>query len=160
VFVPSPIERTPEGDFRLRLSEGERELLVSLPRELTALLDADPGDPGLRRLFPPAYEEDEEGETEFRRLMHDELQAGRVEALRVLEETAGSDRLSAEELDAWLRALTDLRLALGTRLEVTEETYDQEIDPSHPQAFELSVFAYLSWLQEQAVEAAMPPDAP
>ncbi len=73
----------------------------------------------------------------------------------MLAETAARDRLTAEELDAWLRALTDLRLALGTRLEVTEETYEREIDPRDPEAYELSVFAYLSWLQEQAVEAAM-----
>jgi Domain of unknown function (DUF2017) len=157
LFVPSPIERTKDGDFRLRLSDGERELLASLPAELTALIEADPTDPGLRRLFPPAYEHDEESEDEFRRLMHEELLAGRREALQVLAETAQSDRLSAEQLDAWLRALTDLRLALGTRLEVTEETYDQDIDPKHPQAFELSVFVYLSWLQEQAVEAALSP---
>jgi hypothetical protein len=154
VFVPSPLERTPEGDFRLRLSDGERELLTSLPTELTALIEADPADPGLRRLFPPAYEDDEESEVEFRRLMHEELLAGRREALEVLAETARSERLSGEQLDAWLRALTDLRLALGTRLGVTEETYDREIDPDDPQAYELSVFAYLSWLQEQAVEAA------
>jgi Domain of unknown function (DUF2017) len=154
LFVPSPIERTPDGDFRLRLSDGERELLTSLPTELTALIEADPTDPGLRRLFPPAYEHDEESEDEFRRLMHEELLAGRREALEVLAETARSERLSSEQLDAWLRALTDLRLALGTRLGVTEDTYDEEIDPDHPRAYELSVFAYLSWLQEQAVEAA------
>ena len=154
MFVPSPIERTPDGDFRLRLSDGERELLTSLPTELTALIEADPTDPGLRRLFPPAYEHDEESEDEFRRLMHEELLAGRREALEVLAETARSERLSSEQLDAWLRALTDLRLALGTRLDVTEDTYDEEIDPDHPRAYELSVFAYLSWLQEQAVEAA------
>jgi Domain of unknown function (DUF2017) len=154
VFVPSPIERTRDGDFRLRLSDGERELLTSLPAELTALIEADPADPELRRLFPPAYEDDEESEVEFRRLMHEELLAGRREALQVLAETARSDRLSSEQLDAWLRALTDLRLALGTRLGVTEETYDREIDRDDPRAFELSVFAYLSWLQEHAVAAA------
>jgi Domain of unknown function (DUF2017) len=154
VFVPSPIERTRDGDFRLRLSDGERELLTSLPVELTALIEADPADPELRRLFPPAYEDDEESDVEFRRLMHEELLAGRREALQVLAETARSDRLSSEQLDAWLRALTDLRLALGTRLGVTEETYDREIDPDDPRAFELSVFAYLSWLQEHAVAAA------
>ena len=132
MLVPSPIERTPDGDFRLRLSEGERELLASLPAELAALIEADPTDPGLRRLFPPAYEHDEESEDEFRRLIHEELLAGRREALQVLAETAGSERLSAEQLDAWLRALTDLRLALGTRLDVSEETYDQDIDPEHP----------------------------
>jgi hypothetical protein len=87
--------------------------------------------------------------------MDAELQEGRRDALRLLADTASRDRLTAEELDAWLRALTDLRLALGTRLDVTEEVYSHEIDQRDPRAYELAVFAYLSWLQEQAVEAAM-----
>jgi hypothetical protein len=37
---------------------------------------------------------------------------------------------------------------------VTEETYVTELDPAHPQAYELSVYGYLSWLQEQLVAAA------
>jgi Domain of unknown function (DUF2017) len=155
VFHTSPIKRTKEGDYRLRLSEGERELLGRLPRELIHLLAADPGDPALRRLRPAAYEDDPEAEDEYSRLMSKELEEGRREALRVLAETAERDRLTGEELDAWLRALTDLRLALGTRLDVTEDVYTRELDPDDPQAYELSVFAYLSWLQEQAVEAVM-----
>jgi Domain of unknown function (DUF2017) len=154
VFVRPSIERTSEGDFRLRLSNEERELLRAVTGELLGLLGAEPGDPALRRLFPPAYEGDDESEAEYRRLVHDELQEGRREALLLLAETAGRDRLTAEELDAWLRALTDLRLAIGTRLDVTEDTYAREIDPRDPDAYELSVFGYLSWLQEQAVEAA------
>jgi hypothetical protein len=155
VFRAAPVKRTKDGDYRLRLSDGERELLGRLPRELIQLLAADPGDPALQRLRPAVYEDDPEAEDEFRRLMSKELEEGRRQALRVLAETAGRDRLTSEELDAWLRALTDLRLALGTRLDVTEEVYTRELDPDDPQAYELSVFAYLSWLQEQAVEAAM-----
>lgn len=155
MLFPRPIERTPEGDFRLRLSDGERELLGRLPAELLELLASDPSDRALRRLRPTAYEEDSDAEGEYRRLMDGELRAGRSEALHTLAETAAHDRLTAEELDAWLRALTDLRLALGTRLDVTEEVYAREIDPRDPQAYELSVFGYLSWLQEQAVEAVM-----
>ena len=123
--------------------------------ELLALLAADPSDPSLRRLRPVAYEDDPEAEDEFRRLQDGELAEERREALQLVAETAARDRLTAEELDAWLRALTDLRLAVGTRLDVTEDTYAQAIDPRDPQAYELSVFAYLSWLQEAAVEAAM-----
>jgi hypothetical protein len=155
VLARSPIQRTRGGDYRLRLSDGERALLRRLPADLIALLAADPDDPALRRLRPSAYEDDPEAEDEYRRLMEGELEAGRREALRLLAETADRDRLTTEELDAWLRALTDLRLALGTRLDVTEEVYERAIDPRDPQAYELSVFAYLSWLQEQAVEAAM-----
>lgn len=154
MLVPNPVEPTGEGDFVLRLSASERELLRTLPGQLRALLGSERDDPGLRRLFPPAYERDEEGEAEYRSLMADELLEGRRAALRLVEETAGRDRLSAEELDAWLRALNDLRLVLGTRLDVTEETYERELDPAHPQAYELSVYAYLSWLQEQLVAAA------
>jgi hypothetical protein len=154
MFVHRPIERTRGGDYRLRLSDAERELLRTVSAELLGLLREEPGDPALRRLFPPAYEADEESQEEYRRLMHAELQEGRREAVLLLAETAGRDRLTAEELDAWLRALTDLRLALGTRLDVTEDTYTREIDPQDPDAYELSVFGYLSWLQEQAVEAA------
>jgi Domain of unknown function (DUF2017) len=157
MFVSGAIQRTRQGDYRLRLSDGEQELLRRLPNELLALLAADPDDPTLRRLRPSAYEDDTEAEGEYRRLMDGELQEGRRAALRVLAETATSDRLTAEELDAWLRALTDLRLALGTRLAVTEDTYAREIDPREPDAHELAVFAYLSWLQEQAVEAALEP---
>jgi hypothetical protein len=150
-----PIEPDHEGGFRLRLSDGERELLRTLPAELQALLGSEPDDPGLRRLFPPAYERDEEGEAEYRQLMAGELLEGRRAALRLVQETAGRDRLTAEELDTWLRALNDLRLVLGTRLDVTEEMYEAEIDPAHPQAYELSVYGYLSWLQEQLIAAAM-----
>jgi hypothetical protein len=154
MLLPRPIEPDGEGGFRLRLSDGERELLRTLPGELREILDSEWGDPSLRRLFPPAYEQDEEGEEEYRRLMAGELLEGRRAALRIVQETAARDRLSAEELDAWLRALNDLRLVLGTRLDVTEETYVTELDPAHPQAYELSVYGYLSWLQEQLVAAA------
>jgi hypothetical protein len=84
-----------------------------------------------------------------------ELDRSRHEALELLEETADRERLTAEELDAWLRALGDLRLVLGTRLGVTEETYEEALDPADPRAQELSLFVYLTWLQEQAVEAAL-----
>jgi Domain of unknown function (DUF2017) len=116
------------------------------------MLDAAPEDPSLRRLFPPAYD-DEADETEYRRLMRDELLGGRRRALQVLEETVGRDRLNAGEAQAWLTALNDLRLVLGTRLDVSEETFLDGLDPDDPRAPELALYAYLSWLQEQLVEA-------
>lgn len=150
----APIERTQEGDFRLRLSHEERELLRTLIAELRPLLDGEASEPMLRRLFPPGYQDDVEGETEYQRLMHGELLAGRREALRMLEATSGRERLREEELHAWLGALNDLRLVLGERLGVTEEVYEREFDPDDPEAHGLAVYAYLSWLQEQVVEAA------
>ena len=147
------IERTRKGEFRLRLSPAERELLRSLPGELRVLLASERRDPSLRRLFPPAYEDDREGESEYQRLMADELLEDRREALRVLEETVERDRLRADELEAWLRALNVLRLVLGTRLGITED-FDGTVDEDDPDTHELAVYAYLTWLQEQLVEAA------
>lgn len=153
MFQPR-IEWTREGDLRVRLSQAERDLLRDLPAELRRLLEVNPEDPSARRLFPPAFEGDQDAEQEYRRLMRDELLAGRREALRVLEETADRERLTREELDAWLGALNDLRLVLGTRLGVTEELYEEALDPEDPQARETALYVYLTWLQEQLVEAA------
>jgi uncharacterized protein DUF2017 len=150
---PAPIERTETGDFLLRLGLEERGLLRRLSAELEELLAAEPEDPSLRRLRPRAYE-DEEGEREFRSLMGAELESLRLENLRGLAETAGRDRLDAEELDHWLAALNDLRLVLGTRLDVTEDQFADGFDPSAPHAYELAVYAFLTWLQEAAIEAA------
>jgi hypothetical protein len=123
-----------------------------LPEQLQELLDAAPDDPRLRRLFPPAYE-DEADEAEYRGLMGDELAAKRRRALLVLEETVDHDRLSPDEAQAWLTALNDLRLVLGTRLDVGEDTLLHGLDPSDPRAPEYALYGYLSWLQEQLVEA-------
>jgi hypothetical protein len=74
-------------------------------------------------------------------------------ALQVVEETAGADHLSGEQLEAWLGALETLRLFLGTQLDITEESYYQALDPDDPEAPALALYGYLSWLQEQAVAA-------
>jgi hypothetical protein len=146
------IERTGEGEYVLRLADGERALLRRLPGELRSLLEAAPDDPGLRRLFPAAYE-DEQDEKAYRELMGNELLEGRQRALQVLAETAEAERLSAEQAQAWLTALNDLRLVLGTRLDVTDESLLEDLAEGDPRAPELALYAYLSWLQEQLVEA-------
>ena len=147
------LERTPEGDVLVRLSPEERSLLLGLVGELRAQLEGGSRDPTLRRLFPPAYD-DEEDERAYRELAGDELLSGRRQALELLAATARSDRLSAAEADAWLRALNDLRLVLGTRLDVQE---DMPID--RPKSPEHAVYIYLSWLQEQLVAALAPTES-
>jgi uncharacterized protein DUF2017 len=146
------IERTGAGEYVLRLTEEERALLRRLPGELRAILEAAPDDPGLRRLFPPAYE-DEQDEAAYRELMGGELLEDRRRALQVLGETAEAETLTAEQAQAWLTALNDLRLVLGTRLEVSDEALLEDVPENDPRAPELALYAYLSWLQEQLVEA-------
>ncbi len=153
MFPPRRIERARSGEIRLRLAREERALVRAVVDGVRSRLDADPDDDALRRLFPPAYADDAEAEGEYRRLMHEELLDGRRRALRLVEETLDRDRLSEEEAEAWLGALNDVRLVLGTLLDVTEDTYAMSLDENDPRDRELAVFAYLSWLQEQLVEA-------
>lgn len=152
MFRP-PIERTPGGDFRVVLGRRERAVLRELPNELERALAEEAGDPALRRLFPPAYAEDEEAEAEYRRLTGDGLLEGRRRSLRTFADTVDRDLLDAEDLEAWLTALNDLRLVLGTRLDVSEEDLVDPFDPRDPRAEELALYAYLSWLQEHVVAA-------
>ena len=146
------IERASDGGVLLRLSPEERALVASLAEELRAQLDAGTDEPSLRRLFPPAYD-DEQDEQAYRELAGNGLLDGRRQALELLAATAGSDRLSPEEADAWLRALNDLRLVLGTRLDVQEDALFEG-----PQSPELALYGYLSWVQEQLVAALAPPE--
>jgi hypothetical protein len=138
--------------YRIRLPAGEQAIVRSIALELQVVLGGAPDDPVLRRLFPPAYDEAED-EAEYRRLVGDELLEGRRRALETLAETVDRDRLTADEAEAWLTALNDLRLVLGTRLDVRDDTLLSDVDERHPQAREFAVYAYLSWLQEQVVEA-------
>jgi uncharacterized protein DUF2017 len=151
------MERAADGGVELRLSREERTLLVGLAAELRSLLEGETGDPSLRRLFPPAYD-DEQDEDAYRALMGAELLDGRREALELLARSAEQERLSAGEADAWLRALNDLRLVLGTRLDVQEDTLLDELRPDDERATGLAIYGYLSWLQEQLVAALAPPD--
>jgi len=104
-------------------------------------------------LFPPAYMDDPDRDAEYQRLVHEDLLAEHVQALHVMEETIDARRLSLEQLTSWLAALNDLRLVLGTRLNVTEETYQEEMDPKAPDTPAYALFFYLGWLEEQIVEA-------
>ena len=149
------MRRTADGGVELRLRPEERQLLAGLGAELRELLEGNPRDESLRRLFPPAYD-DEADERAYRELTGDSLLGGRREALELLVRTADRDRLSADEADAWLRALNDLRLVLGTRLDVQEDTLLEELSPNDPRAHGLAVYGYLSWLQEQLVAALLP----
>ncbi len=143
-----PIRPTRSGGYALNLSTDERAVLRSLAPQLRAAL-TDPDLPGLRRLFPPAYgEADADKQEEYARLMQDDLVERHGAALEVLERTAGANGLTADELDAWARALNHLRLAIGTRLDVTEHD-----DPGATDDVEHQLYHYLGYLQECVVEA-------
>jgi hypothetical protein len=152
------VRRVGPDEFELRLPDDERSVLRTLPAQLRALLEdpaAGDDDPARGRLFPPAYWDDTERDADYQRLMHDDLVASKLAAAEIVESTVDSSRLSGEELIAWMGALNDLRLVLGTRLDVTEDPADAPDDDS-PQAPAYALYSYLGWLQEQVVAALDP----
>ena len=152
---PRRVARRADGRFDLDLPPEERTLLRSLPASMRlALTEGTPGDdPALARLNPKAYPDDNEFEAEYRDLVDNDLDAGRLAALDTLEATADAPTIDEPQLQAWMRAINDTRLLLGTRLAVTEDHAGREVPDDHPDAQAIAVYDYLSWLEEQVVDA-------
>ena len=149
------VRRTRHGDFEVRLPDNEREVLLALVAALRAALDGDVrGEPALRRLFPPAYAsaDDQAAEAEYQAIMQEDLLASRRASLDVLEATLSRDRLDEAELLAWMTALNQLRLVLGTRLDVSEDEAPFP-DPDDPAAPLHEIYHYLGVLLEAVLEA-------
>jgi hypothetical protein len=140
-----PVRRVRGGLYKLRLSSAERDLLRDLPRQLKDLM-AETDEPALKRLFPPAYIDDPEGEAEYRRLVGDDLLQGRQASLDTMAATIDATELDEQQITAWLSCLNDLRLVIGTQLDVQED--DAPMDtPIH------QVYYYLSMLEEAVISA-------
>ena len=148
-----PIKRQKDGSYAVKLTDDERDLLRELPGELIKLIESGQDDRSMFRLFPRAYENDLGRQVEYDRLMRDDLQNRHVEALRVLEQTADAKTLDSEQADAWVRALNQLRLVLGTRLDITDDTQEDDFAEDGPTASAYALYLYLGHLQEVTVEA-------
>jgi hypothetical protein len=144
------------GRYDVRLDAAERALLARLPAELTAALAADgPAGagqvhPSLARLSPPAYPRDETAETAYRAARQPELLEHHRAVLAYLERSADATSLDAEGLAIWCSALNDLRLVLGTALQVTEEAV--AVDEHDPSFREWVIYGYLTELTDELVE--------
>jgi Domain of unknown function (DUF2017) len=130
----------------------EAELGLSDNSEVSA-------DPILARLLPDAYADDPAAAGEFRRYTEVNLRSGKVAAaqtvLDTLPERGGRISLSADDAQAWLRALNDVRLSLGVVLGVTDD-FDDEVAglaADDPRAAYIGVYQWLAFLQESLIEA-------
>jgi hypothetical protein len=118
-----------------------------------------PEDPVLARLLPDAYSDDPEAAGEFRKYTEPALRSAKYEVakqvLDTLPEAGGRIQLSKDEALAWLKALNDVRLALGVRLGVTEEFEEDwaKLKPDDPQWTAYEVYAWLGAVQESLVQA-------
>ncbi|GGD77222.1 DUF2017 family protein [Microbacterium murale] len=145
--------------IRLPLAVVEGIHLAGLVEEFTDVLAGfdDEPDPGLVRLTPDPYPEDAEASAEFAAATHDDLLDRRTADAAVVrngltpflttaaEDLADDDALArqdvviaASDLDSWLRTLTALRLVIATRLDITAE--DDEHDLEDPR------FGVYDWL--------------
>jgi len=161
VIRRAPFRRDARGGFVVDLRDPQRELVCSLAPQLRGALqgDAAPDDPAVARLFPAAYPDDPLRNLEFNELASDDLVAGRLERLDVLDRTIGARHVSEDELSAWMLTLNDVRLVLGTRLDVTEESRPGDFEGDEDSKNAFAVYSYLSALVDAIVEALGDPVA-
>jgi hypothetical protein len=118
-----------------------------------------PVDPVLARLLPDAYQDDPEAAGEFRKYTESSLREAKKYFAQTVVDTlpskGGRVKLTADQARDWLRALNDVRLMFGVRLEVTEDFEDQyaALDPKDPRAAAFEVYGWLGAIQDSLVRA-------
>ncbi|MFC8224691.1 DUF2017 domain-containing protein [Streptomyces sp. NPDC057287] len=134
-----------------------------------------PSDPALARLFPEAYGDEDkelrEASAEFRRFTENDLRTRKredalavvrsLDALAPVADSGAVLSLTTEECHHWLGSLNDLRLTIGTRLEVSDEDEGQDgslyrLPDSDPRKPMVMAYLWLGALQETLVETLMP----
>ncbi|MFM8998613.1 MAG: DUF2017 family protein, partial [Actinomycetota bacterium] len=111
-----------------------------------------PPAPGLPRLAPAAPPDAAERAAACAALPRAQLRRQRLANLEAVERTIDADRLTDDELGAWVGVLNDVRLTLGVRLGVTEETTPADY-PDEGERATYAMYGYLTWLQDDLVGA-------
>lgn len=132
---------------------------------------APPEDPILARLLPDFHRADAEpGDAApdaeaaavlnagLRTLYENQVLDAKRRSARALLATlpaeGGKVALTPEQADAWVSALTDVRLALGVALEVDGAEPD-ELDPDDPRAGDMDLYHWLTWVQDSLLQAVL-----
>jgi hypothetical protein len=171
-----------ENSYIATFAESEKEVLLNLVEQIIELLservdhghedplaamvgitshDSPPEDEVLHRLLPNAYA-DEVDASEFRRYTESTLR-GKKQAhamsMRMHLKSAddGIVDLDHDNANAWLGAINDIRLALGVRLKVDQNSSEQLelLSPDDPMRGVYAVYTWLGWLQESLLTALM-----
>ena len=156
---PAPPAETAPGSDQ---ASGSDDLFADLEKmfnETSAEAPAAPADPVLARLLPDAYQDDPEASAEFRKYTESSLREAKKYFAQTLLETlppeGGRVKLTDDQARDWLRALNDVRLLFGVRLEVTEEFEEQltSLDPGDLRVEAFQVYGWLGEVQESLVRA-------
>jgi hypothetical protein len=129
-----------------------------------------PDDPVLQRLLPDAYRDSPDDSAEFRRFTESALTSAKVanaETVLATLAAGGLDladdsespvevELGPDEVQAWLRSLTDIRLSLAVRLGIENEEDAMLLENSSDQAAVAmgELYDWLGYVQETLVQAA------
>jgi len=150
-----------KGDLLVAsLDRAEVDVVTLLLDQLEQLLTIDAedagGDPVVRRLLPDGHRDDPELAADYRDLTEASLRRDKADDLATMRATlplgGGDVRLDAEQARTWLRTTNDLRLALGTRLDVTDETEPPD-DVVGEDDHQLAVYYWLTAVQGSLVDA-------
>jgi hypothetical protein len=126
-----------------------------------------PRDPALERILPSAHRGDPAMAAEFRRLTEQGLRerktANLATAIEALKGAEGDKvRMSLEQAQATVVALTDVRLLLGERLGLrTDEDAEylqdrlEEAAEDDPELLLAAYYDFMTWLQESLTQALM-----
>ena len=175
---------TRHGDhsYVAHFGDSEKEVLLNLCEQIIELLaervdhghedplaamvgitshDSPPEDEVLHRLLPNAYA-DQVDASEFRRYTEATLRqkkAAHAISMRIHLKSAvnGEVDLDHDNANAWLGALNDIRLALGVRLKVENNSYEELelLAPDDPLRGVYAVYTWLGWLQETLLAALL-----
>lgn len=148
------------GDLVASLEPAEAGILGLLVDQLEQLLTADPDDVGddpvVGRLFPDGHRSDAEMAADYRDLTEASLRSGKADDLATVRASlpaeGGEVRLDTDQAGAWLRTSNDLRLALGTRLGIDEDSEPPD-DVTDETDQQLAVYYWLTALQGSLVDA-------
>jgi hypothetical protein len=144
--------RSRNGRVVGRLDAHEVDLLRGLLDDVMTVIGSGDDNAITRRLFPDASP-DPEVAKDLKELLYDDLREAKLDAARTMRGSVPDDGrvdLDTDTAEVWLSALNDVRLTIGTSIDVTEETYG--VEPDEGDAM-LHLYHWLTFLQDTLVEA-------
>lgn len=145
----------PDGSIQAEIGRDEALLLQNLASQVSHLLrDGSEDDPALVRLLPDAYPEDAAASAEFRRFTASGLLDRKIANADVVLLSLSSAietgivHLHGAEVQCWLRHLTDIRLALASRLGIESDDHEPTGDRMLQELYD-----WLGFIQNSLVEA-------
>lgn len=173
---------TPHG-YAARFEKAEFDLIRDLAEDVIALLESPdsenhdplealigivenpsvPDDPAVARVLP-AGSSDPEAALEYRRYTEQDLRATKVANLSLLafDIEAGDIVLGDEHAHAWASALNDIRLVLGSRLDIIDEERADQVHHltdwskvENDDDYLAVVYNFVTWVQDSLMVAML-----